>query len=162
MLLDVFVQMKNNMPNLKLVYIGQGDLEKSCKEKVSKLGLESSVSFLGFCQNIEKVLPMLDLHVLLSKREGFGIATAEAMACGVPVVATNVPGSQDILRNSHAGLLVPPDDIDEIVAMISELIRNDEVMCLMTKAGPIEVEKRFSKKHIAKELDSFYIEALAS
>ncbi|HMN15663.1 MAG TPA: glycosyltransferase [Bellilinea sp.] len=59
-------------------------------------------------------------------REGFGIATAEAMACGVPVVATNVPGSRDILENSCAGELVPPNNIEKIVEIIALLISDRE------------------------------------
>ncbi len=156
LLIKVFAVLKNQFPQLKLVFIGQGNLEKQCRQQVAELGLSDSVYFLGFQKNIEQILPMLDIHVLLSQREGFGIATAEAMACGIPVVATDVPGSRDILSNSNAGFLVTKDDFEEIVKQLSALIIDVEKREKMSKAGPSEVRQRFAKELIEQQLKEFY------
>lgn len=156
LLIKVFALLKQQFSHLKLVFIGQGKLEKQCQQQVAELGLGSAVCFLGFRQDIAQILPMLDIHVLLSQREGFGIATAEAMACGIPVVATDVPGSHDILSSSKAGILVPKDDFEDIVCQLSALIINAEKRKVMAEAGPVEVRQRFAKELIMQQLKDFY------
>jgi len=160
LLIDVFAMLKQELPDLYLLFIGQGNLECECRRKVARLGLEKSVHFLGFQQNVQNILPVLDIHVLLSSREGFGIATAEAMACGVPVVATDVPGSRDILQNSRAGLLVPGDDFSSIVRCLKDLILSEEKRKSMAQYGPIEIRQRFSSKIIEEKLKDFYLSVL--
>lgn len=156
LLIDVFFVLKKRFSQLVLLLVGQGGLESNCRKKVEELGLSGSVIFLGQRNDICEIIPVFDLHVLLSKREGFGIATAEAMACSVPVVATDVPGSKDILENSKAGILVPLDDFDCIVDRISELIANQDVRKGMSEAGPIEVRQRFAREVIEGQLKQFY------
>ncbi|MDO9047800.1 MAG: glycosyltransferase [Methylobacter sp.] len=156
LLIKVFATLKNRFPYLKLAFIGQGKLEKQCRQQVAELELNDAVLFLGFQKDIAQILPMLDIHVLLSQREGFGIATAEAMACGVPVVATDVSGSRDILSHSKAGILVPKDDFDAIVSRLSTLIIDVEARKVMAEAGPGEVRQRFAKELIEQQLKDFY------
>ncbi|MBV6390756.1 MAG: D-inositol-3-phosphate glycosyltransferase [Nitrosomonas europaea] len=154
--IDVFAALKLEFPDLFLLFIGQGNLEAQCRKKVTNLGLERSVQFTGFQRDVQNILPVLNLHVLLSSLEGFGIATAEAMACGVPVIATDVPGSRDILRNSHAGVLVPKDDFHQIVECLRNLIVDEKKRNFMAQQGPIEVKQRFSSEIIGKKLENFY------
>lgn len=156
LLIEVFAALKQEYSDLFLFFIGQGNLEVQCKKKVANLGLEQFVRFAGFQQDVQNILPILDLHVLLSSLEGFGIATAEAMACGIPVVATDVPGSRDILRNSHAGLLVPKDNLPQIVECLKSLILDKEKRRFMAQCGPVEVKQRFSSEIIEKKLEDFY------
>lgn len=156
MLIDVFVRLKRQFSNLKLVFIGQGNLDQHCHQIVDRLDIRDSVSFLGYQACVEQILPMLDLHVLLSVREGFGIATAEAMACGVPVVATNVPGSRDVLENSSAGILISPDNLEKIVETIASLIVDKERRDIMATVGPLEVQQRFAMSLIEQKLQNFY------
>lgn len=156
LLIDVFEALKKQFKQLQLVFIGQGHLESKCREKVTKLGLNLDVHFLGFQKNIAGILPILDIHVLLSTLEGFGIATAEAMACGVPVVATNVAGSRDILRDSEAGMLVPKGDFNHICKVLTDLIENSDKRISLGNEGPKEVEKRFSQQVIEEKLGVFY------
>lgn len=156
LLIDVFSALKKRFSQLVLVLVGQGRLENNCKKKVENLGLSDSVYFLGQRNDICEIIPVFDLHVLLSKREGFGIATAEAMACSVPVIASDVPGSKDILQNSKAGILVPLDDFDSIVDRISELIVNHALRRSMSEAGPKEVGQRFALEVIEEQLKQFY------
>lgn len=160
MLINVFHKLKPQFSNLKLVFIGQGNLDQYCHQVIDQLSIRDSVSFLGYQTHVEQILPMLDLHVLLSRREGFGIATAEAMACGLPVIATNVSGSRDILENSCAGILVPPDNVENIVKTIALLISDQERRNMMAVAAPIEVQQRFSLPLIKQKLQNFYEQVL--
>lgn len=154
--IDVFAALKQEFPDLFLLFIGQGNLEVQCRKKVADLGLEQFIQFIGFQRDIQNILPILDLHVLLSSLEGFGIATVEAMACGIPVIATDVPGSRDILRNSHAGLLVPKDNFPQIVECLRSLILDEGKRRFMAQYGPVEAKQRFSSEIIEKKLENFY------
>lgn len=160
MLINVFSRLKRRFSNLKLVFIGQGNLDQHCHQIVDQLNVRDSVSFLGYQAYVEQILPMLDLHVLFSLREGFGIATAEAMACGVPVVAANVPGSRDILENSNAGMLVSPDNLEKAVEAIALLIADKVRRDTMAMAGPLEVQQRFGVSLIEQKLQNFYEKVL--
>jgi glycosyltransferase involved in cell wall biosynthesis len=96
--------------------------------------------------------------VLLSRNEGFGIATAEAMACGVPAVGTDVPGTADVLRGSEAGMLVPLDDADQAAKLVADLLRDPARRARMAAAGPAEATARFGEEHVRDMVRAFYEE----
>lgn len=143
-------------PDLHLVLMGAGPLESQLRQQVRDLGLAERVIFTGFVPAAELLMPALDLHVLMSRNEGFGIATAEAMACGIPVVATDVPGSADILRGSAAGLLIPPDDLAASAAMVSALLADPERRAAMGRAGRAQVIERYSSAVVEQQIRTFY------
>ena len=97
-------------PNLGLVVAGDGPLRRSLERLSGKLGLQGKVVFLGFRRRIWEVLKALDAFVLPSRREGLGVSILEAMACGLPVIATDVGGISEAVSDGDTGILVPPDD----------------------------------------------------
>jgi len=101
-------------------------------------------------------MPALDLHVLLSRNEGFGIATAEAMACGVAVVATDVPGNADILRHSAAGMLVAPGNIKPSVPAIAALLADPDRRAAMGVQGRAQAQARYSIDVVGQLVRDFY------
>lgn len=155
-LLELFRSLRQRYPNLYLLMAGSGPLEASLKETVRQAGLAPFVVFTGFVAAIETVLPALDLHILMSRNEGFGIATVEAMACGVPVVATDVPGSADILRDSQGGMLVPAHDIEATAAIVAGLLDEPDRRREMGRLARDEAVARYSCVVVGEQVLAFY------
>ena len=155
-LLELFVLLRRRHPQLYLVLIGSGPLEAALRQKVQDAGLAPFVVFTGFVQTVEALLPALDLHILMSRNEGFGIATIEAMACGVPAIATDVPGSADILSVSRGGLLVPAHDIEAATATVSELLEQPERRATMGLLARAEAVQHYSRAVVGRQVQAFY------
>lgn len=148
--------LRPRFPELYLVLAGSGPLEAAMRHLVDRLGLTERVRFAGFRADVETLLPAFDVHLLLSQREGFGIATIEAMACGVPAVATDIPGNADVLRDSPGGLLVPLDDEPAVTAAVAALLVDPHRRARMGAAGRADVERRFSLPRVQAQVQAFY------
>lgn len=154
--IELFVLLRKRFPALYLVLAGSGPLEHALREQVLRMGLTHRVVFAGFVANVEDVLPALDLHILMSRNEGFGIATIEAMACGIPAVATNVPGSADILRDSLGGMLIPADDLPTAAHSVAALLADPPRRAAMGLQARTEVEQRYSVAVVGRLVHAFY------
>lgn len=155
-LLAIFTHLARTRPRLKLLLVGSGPLESSLRDAVRRQRLSRRVIFTGFQANVESIIPAMDLHLLVSRREGFGIATIEAMACGVPALATRVPGSEDILEGSNGGLLLKPGDIDGAVMTINALLDDPARRNEMGRQGRAEVEARYAAPVVGAQVEAFY------
>ncbi|MBB5369832.1 MULTISPECIES: glycosyltransferase [unclassified Janthinobacterium] len=155
-LLALFIRLQPRFPNLYLVLAGTGPLEAMLRLQVQAAGLGGCVLFTGFQQRIDLLMPAFDLHLLLSKNEGFGISTIEAMACGVPAVGTDVPGSSDILRGSRGGLLLPLDDAEMACEAVAALLQDRPRRSEMGRQARIEAEQRYSMRRLEQQLRGFY------
>ncbi|WP_300753196.1 glycosyltransferase [Janthinobacterium sp.] len=155
-LLALFIRLQPRFPNLYLVLAGTGPLEAMLRLQVQAAGLGGCVLFTGFQQRIDLLMPAFDLHLLLSKNEGFGISTIEAMACGVPAVGTDVPGTSDILRGSRGGLLLPLDDADMACEAVAALLQDGPRRSEMGRQARIEAEQRYSMRRLEQQLRGFY------
>ncbi len=118
----------DRIPRVHLVIAGDADnaLGRELGALRDALGLRSQVTFLGLRADIAQILRNLDVFVLSSRTEGFSIACVEAMACGIPVVATRSGGPEEILRDD-AGLLVPTGDPGALAAAIERLIESPDL-----------------------------------
>lgn len=155
-LIELFASLRPRFPDLHLVLVGSGPLEAEVRERVDALGLSPFVIFAGFVCNVEEVLPAFDLHVLLSQNEGFGIATIEAMACGVPAVGTNVPGTADILRDSDGGVLVPLDDAAQAADIIAALLADPVRRAQMGENARREMVASYTPEILKQRVRAFY------
>jgi glycosyltransferase involved in cell wall biosynthesis len=106
--------------------------------------LSSRVTLHGAIARPQEALSQIDLLVLPSEAEGFGLVLIEAMAAGVPVVATNVPGIRDVVTHEQTGLLVPPAAPDRLAAAIRRLINDDALRQHLTATALREVQTRFA------------------
>ena len=107
------------------------------------LGLERNVTFLGLRPDVSRILSNLDVFVLSSDTEGFSIACIEAMACGVPVVATRSGGPEEILEG-NAGLLVPTADPPALALAMAEVLTSRELSAELTAKALTRVQERYS------------------
>jgi len=158
-LIDVFKEVKSRIPKSQLVLVGQGDLEESVRQSIQKHKLDDSVILLGFHDQVEKIIPALDVHMLLSRNEGFGIVSAEAMSCGVPVIGTDVPGTQEVIGGWDSTRLVLFGDVqaaaDAIIRIAGHSLKEKQV----TSESAREYAKRnFSYEKWEKECLKFYMD----
>jgi glycosyltransferase involved in cell wall biosynthesis len=107
-----------------LVLVGDGELRAQLERLAEALGIARRVHFLGRRKDVAELLKMADIYVHPPAFEGFGIAAAEAMAAGKPIVATNVPGLAQVLGD--AAVLVPPSDPAALAAQIAALVKSRE------------------------------------
>jgi glycosyltransferase involved in cell wall biosynthesis len=119
------------------------DLGRQLQQLGTELGVERHVTFLGLRPDVARVLNNLDVFVLSSQTEGFSIACIEAMACGVPVVATRSGGPEQIL-DGDAGLLVPTGDPESIALAVERIISSKELAATLTERGMKRVHEQYS------------------
>jgi len=139
-LIDAFIGIKKEIPNAKLTIVGDGLLAEDLKSKIKELSLDGDIYLVGEVphSDLPKYYAYADVFVMPSISEGFGIAVIEAMASGVPVVASRVGGLIDIIEENNTGLLVKPENSSEI----------KEAVCFL-KNNPVKAEE-FSKNALLK------------
>ncbi|AIF69973.1 glycosyl transferase [Palaeococcus pacificus DY20341] len=154
-LLNAFSRLKEGT----LIMVGPGELLPFLKAQAKFLGIDKRVRFLGYVPSNElpKLFGMADIFVLPSvTAEAFGIVILEAMASGVPVVATNVGGIPEIVRESQSGLLVPPSNETALKDAIEALLADKELRNKLGKNGRRAVERRYSWDVVSREVEETY------
>ncbi|NOZ64541.1 MAG: glycosyltransferase [Caldiserica bacterium] len=111
-------------PRAHFIVVGGGSLRKELESFAKAIGIEKNVHFLGERKDIEKILPLMDIFVLSSTREGFPITLLEAMACGIPVVATSVGGCPELVKEGETGFLVAPRNPGFLGERVVHLLKN--------------------------------------
>jgi glycosyltransferase involved in cell wall biosynthesis len=140
----------------RLVLMGAGPLKTELEATAERLGLKSVVHFPGFRRDATQLLPALDMFVLSSVSEGISLALLEAMAAGVPVVATRVGGNLEILEKPGCGLLVPPRSPRDLADAMLSLIRDANRCRELSGAGRRRVEEAFSLGRMIRAYESLY------
>ena len=97
-----------------------------------------------------------DIFVVPSRYETFGLVIVEAMACGVPVVTTDVYGPKEIIKHNYDGIAVPPDDVDALAVAVETLLKDDELRERIAENALKTVQERYDIRHHAKHLVSIY------
>lgn len=135
------------IPEAQLVIVGVGEMRQQLEQLALSLGITNRVHFLGRRIDVPELIKMADIYVQSSHFEGFGIATLEAMAGGVPVIASDVPGLNDVVEG--AGILFPPGDAEALAKAIASLLSSQESRSEFSQAG-LEKAKKFSIDQTAK------------
>jgi glycosyltransferase involved in cell wall biosynthesis len=126
-LIDALVAVRKTVP-AHLWIVGEGEERSALELKIKRLGLEGCVRLVGFQENPFKYMAAADVFVLSSLYEGFGNVIVEAMACGVPVVATNCPyGPGEIIEDGKNGILAPPADAAALAAAILRVLKDEDI-----------------------------------
>lgn len=125
-LLRALPAIRMEVPDVKLVIIGEGDNRASLEDLARRLGVSEAVRFMGFVDDKEKVRLLQEAWFVVStsSKEGWGLTVIEANACGTTVLASNVPGLRDAVRDGETGLLYEFGNIDELSAKIKLLLRD--------------------------------------
>jgi N-acetyl-alpha-D-glucosaminyl L-malate synthase BshA len=136
--------------------VGDGPESGPAERLTRELGLERHVTFLGKQDHVERLLPQADVLLMPSELEGFGLAALEAMACGVPAVATNVGGVPELITQGVDGFLEAPGDIAAQAARVAELLCDDELHGRMSQAARHTATTRFCSERIIPHYEAYY------
>lgn len=140
----------------RLLMIGQGVELEPARHLAAELGVQDRVEFLGAVPNASQVLAQLDVFLLPSEYESFGLAALEAMTCGVPVVATNTGGIPEVVEHDKSGLLCAVGDYRCMGASIVELLRDTDRHAKMSKVARARAIERFSQEQVVNQYESLY------
>ena len=136
-LLEGFAKYLNTIDDIptKLLLVGAGPLKRSLIDLAEKLGITGSVIFAGFREDIPIVMNAIDIFVLTSLSEGFGLVVLEAMASSKPVIATNVSAIPEIVLNRENGVLITAGDANELSVAMCDLAKREDARLKMGKKG---------------------------
>jgi glycosyltransferase involved in cell wall biosynthesis len=128
-LLQAMVLVRAAVPGARCVIVGEGDDRPRLEALAAAADPAESVTFTGFVPDARKVELLQEMWVMAtpSSKEGWGLTVVEANACGTPVVASNVPGLRDAVRNGETGLLYPYGDVPALAAALVQLLQNTEL-----------------------------------
>lgn len=156
-LIEAFAKVKQKLPKSMLLLIGDGRLENVLRAEASKTGFGKSIHFFGRRTDIPQILKALDVFVFPSVAEGFGLALAEAMAVGVPCIATEVGGIPEIISGNNVGALVPPKDSEALAqAMISIANMTGEKLEKQVEKAQNRVRQFYSHQIVREKLIKLY------
>tara|TARA_B100000427_G_scaffold328624_1_gene342206 strand:+ start:934 stop:2088 length:1155 start_codon:yes stop_codon:yes gene_type:complete len=160
---DLITSFKNLDPKYqaKLFLVGKdiGSLDE-LKTLVFKYGLQDRIKFLGFREDIPEILLSMDGYICASHTEGFSNAILEAMASGLPIIATNVGGNSEIIKNKITGLLFKPKDKNEIINTMIEIMENKPLSEKLSKEALKTVNEKYSTKKMVESYIDIYKKAL--
>src|SRR5713226_4665327 len=157
---EIFAVVRAKMP-AKLVLIGDGPDRGAAEYLVRKRCLQKDVFFLGKQDNVYEKLAAADLFLLPSKLESFGLAALEAMACEVPVIATNVGGVPEVVEHGVDGFLVQPGDVKEAARYAIEILSRADRGREMGQIARINAKKKFCANDVIPAYETYYKRVLA-
>jgi glycosyltransferase involved in cell wall biosynthesis len=149
-LLRAFSLLRSTRTDAELWIVGDGPLRGILEERAMRLGISAPTRFLGERTDVPRLLAQMDVFAFSTTRdEGFGIALIEAMAAGVPIVASDVAGCREVLANGKAGVLVPPADGQALAKALDDLLKNSEQRRLQIENARRHVRQEYSIERCA-------------
>jgi glycosyltransferase involved in cell wall biosynthesis len=139
-----------------------GEYRERVERLIIELGLKNCVRLEGRCDDVARLLASVDVFVSASRTESFGMAMAEALACGVPVVATATEGAREVVEDKLTGLIVPIGDSSAMAAAIVSLLEDDERRLAFGASASESARERFGLERMVEETERVYVEALGS
>jgi glycosyltransferase involved in cell wall biosynthesis len=148
-------------PRIKCAIAGEGSKRDELATFAKELGIAGDVLFLGMTDDSRQLLDALDAFVFPSLKEGLGVALLEAMACGLPVVASRAGGVVDIVEDNQSGLLVAPRDAASIADAIATLVTDTPRRSRLGSAARVRIVENFSIDATTKKTIDLYRASLA-
>lgn len=157
-LLDAMRQLLHFHPNLKLICLGEGEGEPELRDFCERFGLAHCVRLVGHQQNAAEWFAAGDINVLPSFYEGLPLTILEAMASGLPTVATNVGGIPDAIEDGVSGLLVPPGDPLRLAEVLSTLLGDVAARVRIGRAARTRVLRKFDFEQQLRGTENMYLD----
>lgn len=162
LLLDGFARIANEIPNVHVVVLGEGPERENLESRARRLGIEHRVHLPGFSAATDLVYPQFEVFTLTSNAEGTSISLLEAMACGRPIVATDVGGNPETLGHGDAGLLVPARDPGALAEALKRLLGDSALRTSLGTLSRQRVLNAYSREAMALQYEELYYAACGS
>jgi N-acetyl-alpha-D-glucosaminyl L-malate synthase BshA len=151
----VFARIRERVPS-RLLIVGEGPELGRAQQLIDELGVSAAVELIGEAQDVIGLLSISDLFLLPSLQESFGLSALEAMACGVPVVASNVGGLPEVVVDGVTGFLHPPHHVDQMADSAIAMLSDPERHARMAAEGVRLAVERFSASRIVPRYEALY------
>ncbi len=155
---------RTKIPDIRLIVGGSGELVEEYKTLTKGLGLEKNVEFRGFIESNKLVdlYNQSELFVLPSTgiQEGFGIVLLEALACGTPVIATNIVGIAKEIKDNKCGIIIPCNDAKKLAQAIIRIIKNINLQKKMIIKGKLLIQDKYDWNKIVKMMENLYLHVI--
>ena len=155
-LIEAAKQICGEVPEIRFVLVGEGEKRPEIEQQVREAGLEKHFLFLGSRKDIPELLACAEISILPSRAEGLPNVILEAMAAGLPVVATRVGGTPEIIEDGASGLLVPPEDPCALAEAIQRLLRDRSMAARIGRTARERIRTSFSFERAAREIETVY------
>jgi glycosyltransferase involved in cell wall biosynthesis len=161
-LLEAAGRLKAQGYQIRYRVAGEGSLRKSLQKAATRLGVKDEVQFQGFVSDMPAFLSQVDILVLPSLFEGFGVSVLEAMAAGKAVIASRVGGLEELVSDTVTGLLVAPRDVDGLARAIAKLAVDRALLREMGRKGRARLQANFTIERMAQQNEDYYYGLLES
>lgn len=148
-------------PDCQVIFCGDGPQAPALRELAASLGMASQVHFLGFRDDVRPILAAMDVLAMPSRLEGLGVAALEAMAMGLPIVASNVGGLAECVVDGETGRLIPIEDAASLARALREIMDDPHLRRRMGEAGRRRAEQVFGRTAMIERHIALYRELLA-
>lgn len=159
-LIDCLPELASRFPGLAVLVFGQGHLHAQLERQAVELGVQDCVQLMGHRTDARMLLDAADVFVLPSRHEGMPLAALEAMDAGLPVVATRVIGSEEVVADGQTGLLVPAQDPAALGRALATLLDDQDLRTRYGRAGRSRYLEHFTHERMAEQTMAVYQQVL--
>lgn len=156
MMIRALKEVRERFGEVFLIIVGDGPERKRLEAMTCELGLASHVIFTGFREDMHDYYNIMEIFLLTSFSEGTAMTLLEAMASGLPCVATDVGGNGEIVKDKVTGFIISSDDHDALAERICQLLGNANLMARMGRAGRERYKERFTVEEMVRAYESLY------
>jgi N-acetyl-alpha-D-glucosaminyl L-malate synthase BshA len=156
---DIFARVSRKIPS-RLIFVGEGPELSKIIAKVKELGLAQSVAFCGKQDDVAQVISLADVMLLPSEKESFGLVALEAMACGVPTVASNTGGIPELITHGESGFLAEVGDTETMADYTLKLLTDPALYARMSEACQYKARFTFCNDRIREQYEQIYYRVL--
>jgi glycosyltransferase involved in cell wall biosynthesis len=157
-LLNATPLLLQQFPDTRVLVVGDGPLRPALEQQARRLGISSAVTLAGYQEDVASAYAAMDVFVLPSRDEGYGIVFLEAMAMGVPVVGTRVIGSTEAVEDGVTGLLVPYADAPALAQAVLRILGDPELRQHLRSTAAERVRRSFSREQSVAKVEALYRE----
>ncbi|GAE30022.1 glycosyltransferase family 4 protein [Halalkalibacter hemicellulosilyticus] len=155
-LIQAFAHAKDELSGARLLFAGEGPLLEKCIKLAEQLKVKDRIDFLGFRNDIDQLLPICDIALSASLREGLPVNILEAMACGLPIIATNNRGHRELITANQNGFLIGVSQVKLFAKKLITLYGSVELRERFSEHS-LEFVQPFSLEHVRREMDEVYL-----
>lgn len=159
-LIEAAAKLVESLPNATFTFLGDGELRESLEAQVSSLGIKKNIVFAGSVDDVADRLRQVNLFISTSHYEGMPMAVLEAMASGVPVIASDVPGNSVVVEHGVNGLLYKAGDVADLLEKVREVVNMPGLAAKRARNARECVESKYSASAVAQRHADLYHEII--